>query len=217
MKILNLYAGIGGNRKLWGDEHEITAVEINPEVAAVYKRYYPNDTVIIGDAHEYLLKHFQEFDFIWCSPPCQTHSVMSRVNAKRYGLIRYADMKLYQEIILLENLFDGLYLIENVKPYYKPLILPTFKMNRHYFWNNFKVTPHVKKSPDNFIDAKFNDIKRWLGYDDFNDRIYLSNNHDYTQILRNCVHPETGKHILNCALNKIDYDKIEQGNLFNCI
>lgn len=24
MKILNLYAGIGGNRKLWGDEHEIT-------------------------------------------------------------------------------------------------------------------------------------------------------------------------------------------------
>ena len=22
MKILNLYAGIGGNRKLWGDEHD---------------------------------------------------------------------------------------------------------------------------------------------------------------------------------------------------
>lgn len=31
MKILNLYAGIGGNRKLWtpnGDEHDITAVNI---------------------------------------------------------------------------------------------------------------------------------------------------------------------------------------------
>lgn len=27
MKILNLYAGIGGNRKLWPDDHEITAVE----------------------------------------------------------------------------------------------------------------------------------------------------------------------------------------------
>lgn len=27
MKILNLYAGIGGNRKLWGDDHEVTVVE----------------------------------------------------------------------------------------------------------------------------------------------------------------------------------------------
>jgi hypothetical protein len=31
MKILNLYAGIGGNRKLWGDEHEIVAVENNKD------------------------------------------------------------------------------------------------------------------------------------------------------------------------------------------
>ena len=31
-EILNLYAGIGGNRKLWGDEHEITAIELVPEL-----------------------------------------------------------------------------------------------------------------------------------------------------------------------------------------
>lgn len=35
MKILNLYAGIGGNRKLWGNEHDITAVELRPEIAAL--------------------------------------------------------------------------------------------------------------------------------------------------------------------------------------
>lgn len=35
MKILNLYAGIGGNRKLWGNEHEITAVELDPDIAAI--------------------------------------------------------------------------------------------------------------------------------------------------------------------------------------
>lgn len=35
MKILNLYAGIGGNRKLWGNNNEITAVEINPAIAEV--------------------------------------------------------------------------------------------------------------------------------------------------------------------------------------
>ena len=37
MKILNLYAGIGGNRTLWGDKHEVTAVEINAEIAGIYK------------------------------------------------------------------------------------------------------------------------------------------------------------------------------------
>ena len=58
MKILNLYSGIGGNRKLWGDQHEITAVEYNEEIATVYKDYFPNDKVIIGDAHEFLLKNY---------------------------------------------------------------------------------------------------------------------------------------------------------------
>ena len=53
---------------------EITAVELNPEIAAIYKDLYPNDTVIVADAHEYLQEHFNEFDFIWASPPCQTHS-----------------------------------------------------------------------------------------------------------------------------------------------
>jgi site-specific DNA-cytosine methylase len=75
MKILNLYAGIGGNRKLWGDEHEVTAVENNEKIAKIYKDLFPKDQVIIADAHEYLLEHHKEFDFIWSSPPCPTHSV----------------------------------------------------------------------------------------------------------------------------------------------
>ncbi|GAG21491.1 unnamed protein product, partial [marine sediment metagenome] len=58
MKILNLYAGIGGNRKLWGDEHEVTAVENNPEIAGIYQNNYPKDHVVIGDAHFYLLQHY---------------------------------------------------------------------------------------------------------------------------------------------------------------
>ena len=74
MKILNLYAGIGGNRKLWGNDHEITAIELRPEIAAIYQDFFPNDHVIVGDAHLYLLEHYREFDFIWSSPPCQTHS-----------------------------------------------------------------------------------------------------------------------------------------------
>ena len=59
MKILNLYAGIGGNRKLWSDEHQITAVENNDKIAKTYKKYFPNDTVVVSDAHQYLLHNYQ--------------------------------------------------------------------------------------------------------------------------------------------------------------
>jgi len=74
MKILNLYAGIGGNRKLWGNDLEITAVEWDASIAEIYKDLYPNDNVIVGDAHQYLLDHYSEYDFIWASPPFAIHS-----------------------------------------------------------------------------------------------------------------------------------------------
>lgn len=202
MKILNCYAGLGGNRKLWGNDHEITAVELNPEIANIYKTFFPNDNVIVDDAHEYLLDHFKEYEFIWSSPPCQSHSAMARVNAKRYNLYKYPDMKLWQEIIFLNEFCDSKYVIENVNPYYKDLIEPSYKINRHLIWCNFEISNYIKKNIESFIDAKFEDIKKWLGFDNYNERIYLNGTHDYTQILRNCVHPETGLHILNCAITK---------------
>jgi len=36
MKILNLYCGVGGNRKLWGNDHDITAIEADPLIAQIY-------------------------------------------------------------------------------------------------------------------------------------------------------------------------------------
>ena len=79
IKVLNLYAGIGGNRKLWKGVH-VTAVELNIKVAAAYKELYPGDTIIIGDAHQYLLKNYKKFDIIWASPPCPTHSRINYFN-----------------------------------------------------------------------------------------------------------------------------------------
>ena len=67
MKVLNLYSGIGGNRKLW-ENCEVTAVEYNERIASVYQRLYPKDKVIVGDAHEYLRTNYDKFDFIWSSP-----------------------------------------------------------------------------------------------------------------------------------------------------
>lgn len=110
LKALNLYSGIGGNRKLWQNV-SVTAVEWDADIANIYKRLYPKDKIIVGDAHEYLEKNYKEFDFIWSSPPCQTHSSFRYNIGVRYRGVAatYADMKLYQEILFLKHYaFSGI-------------------------------------------------------------------------------------------------------------
>jgi len=192
MKILNLYAGIGGNRKLWGDEHEVTAVEYDESIAQIYRDNFPNDTVLVEDAHEYLLNHYKEYDFIWSSPPCQTHSSFRHNICVRYRGTKaeYPDMKLYQEIIFLDKHFDGKWVVENVKPYYKPLIEPTAILQRHLFWSNFPIAPATFEQ-DKIRTAQIPDLEKLHGYDLSNYKLK-----NKRQILRNCVSPQLGKHVL---------------------
>jgi len=192
MKILNLYAGIGGNRKLWGDEYEITAIELDENIAGIYQDFYPNDKVIVGDAHQYLLEHYKEFDFVWSSPPCQTHSSFRHNICVRFRGTKaeYPDMKLYQEIIFLDKHFDGRWVVENVKPYYKPLIEPTTELQRHLFWSNFNI-PTRELAKDNIRTAQIPQLQEKYGYD--LSKYKLKNKR---QVLRNCVEPMIGEYIL---------------------
>ena len=190
MKVLNLYAGIGGNRKLWEDV-EVTAVEYDPKIAEVYQSFFPNDKVIVADAHQYLLDHHKEFDFIWSSPPCPSHS---RINTDGNQKPKYPEMSLYQEIIFLgNNWFKGKWCIENVLPYYKPLVVPTIEIGRHYFWANFhidRVCPKKEKP----VALQTGTNGRY-GFDISG----LKMGQRKDQILRNLVDPEIGKYILDCA------------------
>jgi DNA (cytosine-5)-methyltransferase 1 len=105
MKVLNLYAGIGGNRRLWGGECQVTSVEYSPEIAQVYAQLYPQDTVVVGDAVTYLEKHYAEFDFIWASPPCPSHGQYRHnvgVIGKGFAPIM-PDMTLYAQIVFLQH------------------------------------------------------------------------------------------------------------------
>jgi DNA (cytosine-5)-methyltransferase 1 len=196
MKVLNLYAGLGGNRKLWEDV-EVTAVEYDPEIAAIYKEYFPQDEVITGDAHEYLLKNYKRFDAVWTSPPCPTHS-RPRMWASKGGRydVMYPDMTLYQEIIFLQHYFDGIYWAENVIPFYEPLIKPTITLGRHLIWTNCNTWKwrfngeHTQvwsttSSTENYgFSVKDRNIK-----------------HRKDQLIRNLVNPEIGLYLLNCARN----------------
>lgn len=189
MKILNLYSGLGGNRKLWEDV-DVTAVEIDEETAKVYQDYFPEDEVIVDDAHEYLLDNYMRFDFIWSSPPCPTHS-RARFWSSRGGHQNkpvYPDMKLWQEIIFLSNYCESKFCVENVTPYYDDLIAGQ-QVGRHMFWCNFKLGMPTIKS--DFPKDKLSKLEEMYGFEVSGPK--------RRKWLRNCVHPEIGKYILERA------------------
>jgi len=183
MKVLNLYAGIGGNRKLWKDV-DVVAIENNPKIAKMYQEFFPNDKVIITDAHQYLLDHFNEFDFMWSSPPCPTHSRIRKARHDQNPPI-YPNMKLYEEILLLQGYAKCKWVVENVISWYKPLIIP-HDVGRHYFWSNFHISPFKIKTRGHMLPNK--ELMKIKGFE-VND----------TTILRNCVEPRLGLHVFNCA------------------
>lgn len=200
IKILIGCAGIGGESNKWDDnKYDITHIEIDPKIANIIENRKPNRTVIVTDAFEYVLNYYNNYDFIWFSPPCQANSRMIRSGKNRKP--RYPDLRLYELKIFLDYNFKGKYAIENVVPYYKPVIEPTAKLGRHLFWANFEIEDFEVKQPKNFImlgTVKGSEqLKEWLGIH-YEGNIYYNGNHDPCQVLRNCIHPDLGLHVLNC-------------------
>jgi DNA (cytosine-5)-methyltransferase 1 len=210
MKILNLYACLGGNRYKWGDEHEITAVEWDEELAKLYQQRFTNDKVIVTDAHQYLLDHYKEFDFIWSSPPCPTHS-RSRFARRNTTKPVYPDMKLYQEILFLQKWFKGKFVVENVIPYYEPLISAQ-KKGRHLYWTNFTLPNNLNERKCNIMESK-NEVDKWCEFHDYNFRLYKGKQ-SVQKIARNLVDYQAGKTILDIVMGIKRKENINQTELF---
>ena len=214
MKILNLYACLGGNRYKWDEvtDIEVTAVELDEELARLYQERFPNDKVIVADAHQYLLDHYQEFDFIWSSPPCPTHS-----RARYWGIGAngkkpiFPDMTLYQEIIFLDYHFKGKWVVENVIPYYEPMLNPK-KRGRHLYWTNFNLPSDLKDRRFAISQTK-NEVDSLSKFHDYNFRQYKGEQR-LNKIARNLVDYEAGKTILETALGIITKQNINQTQLF---
>lgn len=213
MKILNLYACLGGNRYKWDEvtDVEVTAVEWDEELAKLYQERFPNDKVIVADAHQYLLDHYKEFDFIWSSPPCPTHSRIN-VSMKTKREMKYPDMKLYQEIIFLDNFFNGKYVVENVIPYYKPFI-ESKERNRHLYWTNFNLPNILSKRKNPSMGRIKDEIKAFSEFHDYDFRKYKGKQR-MNKIARNLVDYEAGRTILETAIGIIKNQNVKQTELF---
>jgi DNA (cytosine-5)-methyltransferase 1 len=221
MNVLNLYACLGGNRLLW-DNCNVTAVELDPELAKLYQDRFPDDKVIVADAHQYLLDHYKKFDFIWSSPPCPSHSRARYWGCKNGEMTTkpiYPDLKLYEEIIFLNNYFNGKYCVENVIPYYEPLIKAQ-KRGRHLYWTNFLL-------PININERKFlglcqrtkknkyqgNELDGLCEFHNYNFR-QCKSEQKIIKIARNLVDYEAGKTIFDIARGIINKPKTSQKCLF---
>jgi DNA (cytosine-5)-methyltransferase 1 len=218
-RILNLYACLGGNRYKWdevADNLEITAVELDPEAARLYQERFPNDKVIVADAHQYLLDHYKEFDFIWSSPPCPTHSKVRFTQKNQdFYVPEYPNMMLYQEIIFLKHHFEGKYCVENVIPYYEPLI-PGQKRGRHLYWTNFLLPSQIdRKESKGIIGGQVNDeFKKLCEFHDYDFTKYKGEQR-VDKMARNLVDFEVGKTILETALNIYKKTNINQTSIFD--
>ena len=215
MKILNLYACLGGNRYKWDEvtNIEVTAVEWDEELAKLYQERFPNDIVIVADAHQYLIDHYKEFDFIWSSPPCPTHSRARfwAIGANGKNPI-YPDMKLYQEIIFLQHHFKSKYVVENVISYYEPMFNPK-KRGRHLYWTNFNL-PNVISREFSMQGSNSNkEFKRLCKFHDYDFSKYKGEQ-SKTKIARNLVDYEAGKTILETALGIIKKQNENQMKMF---
>ena len=217
IKILNLYACLGGNRYKWDEvaNIEVTAVELDSEAARLYQERFPNDNVIVADAHQYLLDHYKEFDFIWSSPPCPSHSRARYWNSSNYDTTTqaiYPDMKLYQEILFLQHYYkSGKWVVENVIPFYEPLV-PAIKRGRHLYWSNFKF-------PNDLGDRRFaissakQELKGLCEFHEYDFNKYKGEQ-PVLKMARNLVDYEAGKTILETALGIINKSNIKQTELF---
>jgi len=217
IKVLNLYACLGGNRYKWDEvaDIEVTAVEWDEELSRLYQERFPKDKVIIADAHQYLLDHYKEYDFIWSSPPCPSHSRARYWNSSNYETTTeaiYPDMKLYEEILFLQHYYrNGKFVVENVIPYYEPLITAK-KRGRHLYWTNFNLPTDLKDRRFAISSAK-QELKGLCEFHNYDFNKY-NGNQSVLKIARNLVDYEAGRTIFETALGIIKSNNTNQLEMF---
>ena len=180
IKVLNAFAGLGGNTELWDrKKYDVIHIENNINRYDFLADKFPDDVVIDRDAYEYIERYFMAYDIIWASPPCQTHSSVRWLNESKPGFkYKIPDMRLYGLIHFLKRAAKNqIWIVENVEPYYQPLIETKARVGRHIVWSNRYISD--KKYPSDNI-------------------IHITKNR---KDVRDRMNPEIGKYILEQVLD----------------
>ena len=120
-------------------------------------------------------------------------------------------MKLYEEILFLDNHFNGKFVVENVLPYYEPLIKAK-QRGRHLYWTNFNL-PNILTDRKCKIGSGTNEVKKLCDFHEINIDHYKGEQRK-DKIARNLVDYEAGKTIFETALGIIRKQDVKQTELF---
>jgi DNA (cytosine-5)-methyltransferase 1 len=125
-------------------------------------------------------------------------------------------MKLYEEILFLQHYFKGKYVVENVIPYYEPLI-PAKKRGRHLYWTNFNLSSDLNGREYRISGCKENpnkdELKTLCKFHNI-DLLNYKGSQLKTKIARNLVDYEVGKSILDAAMGIMRVKDEQQTSLF---
>ena len=144
-------------------------------------------------------------------PPCPSHS-KARFARRETTEAIYPDMKLYEEILFLDKWFKGKYVVENVVPYYAPLISAK-KRGRHLYWTNFNLPSDLGERKGGIMEGK-DEVTEWCKFHDYDFRQYKGTQR-MDKIARNLVDYEVGKTILDTALGIQRQSNTQQTGLFD--
>jgi len=168
MKALDLFCGLGG----WSDGlvlegFDVTGVEIEPKIAALYKH-----RVIVADVCSLNPEDFRGFDLIVGSPPCRNFSILTTLGSHLKWKTRPdpegEGMRLVNAFLnFIEKANPSFWLMENVpflQRYYKKAKCTT-KLEgdmRRCLWGNFPpfLVPYSLK-PRNHNYGFSGPLKQW--------------------------------------------------------
>ena len=125
----------------------------------------------------------------------------------------YPDLKLYEEVIFLDNFFKGKYVVENVTPYYEPLV-PAQKRGRHLYWTNFTLPNDInERKLKGTLCLMKNEIDTLCEFHDYDFRKYKGEQR-LDKMARNLVDYEAGRTIFETALGIVSKKQTNQIELF---
>lgn len=88
-------------------------------------------------------------------------------------------------------------MVENVIPYYKPLMASTAIVQRHCFWSNKPIAANDNFKRYNIKDAKISELQEAYGFD-----LSKYRGINKVQVLKNCVAPEVGQYVFGQVMKE---------------